>query len=80
MIIADVLERARSTEADAIVDAIRKTEYRDPIMVSAGPVVFNEVGDNANASTAMIQIREQKPQVVWPRDAAEIAYVFPVKR
>jgi hypothetical protein len=49
-------------------------------MVSGGPVIFNEFGDNANASTAMIQIREQKPQVVWPKDAAQTKYVFPVKR
>jgi branched-chain amino acid transport system substrate-binding protein len=80
LIMADVLERAKSTDPDAIVDAIKKTNYKDPIMVAAGPVVFNEVGDNANASTAMIQIREQKPQVVWPRDAAQTRYVFPVKK
>jgi len=49
-------------------------------MVSSGPVVFNDLGDNLNASTAMIQIREQKPQVVWPREAAQTRYVFPVKK
>ncbi len=80
LVMADVFERAKTTEADAVVEAIKKTRFPDPIMVSAGPVVFNEVGDNANASTAMIQIREQKPQVVWPRDAAQAKYVFPVKK
>jgi branched-chain amino acid transport system substrate-binding protein len=79
-IIADVLERARTTDADPVVDAIKKTQLADPIMVSAGPVMFNDVGDNGNASTAMIQIREQKPQVIWPKDAAQTKYVFPVKR
>jgi ABC-type branched-subunit amino acid transport system substrate-binding protein len=80
LVMADVFERARTTEADAVVDAIKKTRFPDPIMVSAGPIVFNETGDNANASTALIQIREQKPQVVWPREAAQTRYVFPVKK
>ena len=35
------------------------------------------VGDNPNASTAMIQILGQKPRVVWPQEAAEQAFVFP---
>jgi hypothetical protein len=40
-------------------------------------VVFNEIGDNPNASTAMIQILGQKPVVVWPKDAAEQKFVLP---
>ena len=80
LVMADVFERARTTEADAVVDAIKKTRFADPIMVSAGPIAFNEAGDNANASTALIQIREQKPQVVWPREAAQTKYLFPVKK
>jgi branched-chain amino acid transport system substrate-binding protein len=80
LVMADIFERAGTTDPDTIVGAIRKTDYKNPIMVSAGPVVFNDVGDNPNASTAMIQIREQKPQVVWPQDAAQTKYVFPGRR
>ncbi len=80
LILADVLERARSTDPDAIVDAIRKTSFAGGLMVSAGPVRFNEVGDNANASTAMIQILHQKPLVIWPKDAAQEKLVFPRPR
>jgi branched-chain amino acid transport system substrate-binding protein len=76
-IIADVLERAKSTEPDTIVDAMKKTSFTGGLMVSTGPVVFNEIGDNPNASTAMIQILGQKPVVIWPRDAAEQKLVFP---
>jgi branched-chain amino acid transport system substrate-binding protein len=79
LLIADVLERARSTEPDAVVDAIRKTRFTGHLAVSLGPVVFNEVGDNPNASSAMIQVLGQKPVVVWPKDAAEQAFVFPRK-
>ena len=76
-VIGDVLERAGSTDPDAIVGAIKKTNFRDGITVSNGPVVFNDVGDNPNASTAMIQILGQKPRVVWPKDVAEQKFVFP---
>ena len=77
MLIADILERAKSADPDAIVDAMRKTNYKDPLMVAAGPVMFNELGDNSNAIPAMIQILGQKPVVVWPRDAALQKFVFP---
>lgn len=76
-LVGDALERAGSTEADAIVAAIKKTSFKDGVTVSNGPVVFNEVGDNPNASTAMIQILGQKPRVVWPREVAEQKFVFP---
>src|SRR5881397_2560307 len=49
-VIADVLERAKSTDPDAVVDAMKKTSYKDNLMISTGPVVFNEIGDNPNAS------------------------------
>ena len=76
-LVGDALERAGSTEPDAIVAAIKKTNFKDGVTVSNGPVVFNEVGDNPNASTALIQILGQKPRVVWPREFAEQKFVFP---
>jgi branched-chain amino acid transport system substrate-binding protein len=79
-VIADVLERAASTDPDAVVAAIRKTSFAGGMTVSTGPVVFNEVGDNPNASTAMLQILGQAPRVVWPRDVAEQKFVFPRPR
>lgn len=76
-VIADVLERARSVDADALVDAIKKTAFNDPIMVSAGPIRFNDVGENVGATTAMVQIVKNKPLVVWPKDGAQAQPVFP---
>ncbi|HEU5322613.1 MAG TPA: ABC transporter substrate-binding protein [Methylomirabilota bacterium] len=76
-VLADVFERARSTDPDAVVDALRKTNYKDNLMVSTGPVVFNEIGDNPNAAPAMIQILGQKPVVVWPKALAAQKFVFP---
>ena len=77
LVVADALERAKSTDPDIVVDAIKKTHFAGNLMVSAGPVVFNEIGDNPNASTAMVQILGQKPVVVWPKEAAEQKAVFP---
>jgi branched-chain amino acid transport system substrate-binding protein len=77
MLIADILERAKSADPDTIVDAIKKTNWAGGLMQYAGPVVFNEIGDNPNAVTTMIQILGQKPVAVWPKEAALQKFVFP---
>jgi len=77
LLIADVLERAKSTDPDAIVEAIRKTNWSAGLMQYAGPVVFNETGDNPNAVTTMLQILGGKPVAVWPKEAALQKFVFP---
>ena len=76
-VLADVLERAKSTDADAIVDALRKTNYTAGLMQYDGPISFNEIGDNPHAIPTMIQILGQKPSAVWPKDAAMQKFVFP---
>lgn len=77
MLIADVLERAKSTDPDAIVEALRTSNWSGGLMQYAGPVVFNEIGDNPNAITTMIQVLAGKPVAVWPREAAVSKFVFP---
>ncbi|HEX7212944.1 MAG TPA: ABC transporter substrate-binding protein [Methylomirabilota bacterium] len=77
MLIADVLERAKSTDPDAIVETLRRSNWSGGLMQYAGPVTFNEVGDNPNAVTTMIQILGGKPVAVWPREAAVQKFVFP---
>jgi len=77
MLIADVLERAKSTDPDVIVEALRKSNWSGGLMQYAGPVVFNELGDNPNAVTTMIQILGGKPVAVWPKEAAISKFVFP---
>ncbi len=76
-VMADALERAASTDPDAIVAAIKKTNFSGGLSVYSGPIVFNETGDNPNASTAMLQVLGQKTRVVWPKDVAEQRFVFP---
>ena len=80
-VIADALERASTIDdPDAIVDALKKTSYTAGLMQYAGPITFNEVGDNPNAVPTMIQILGQKPVAVWPREAALQKFVFPRPR
>ncbi|MGH7418646.1 MAG: ABC transporter substrate-binding protein, partial [Candidatus Rokuibacteriota bacterium] len=76
-LIADILERAKSTDPDAIVEAMKKTNYSAGLMQYGGPVVFNELGDNPNAIPTMIQILGGKPVAVWPKEAALQKFVFP---
>jgi branched-chain amino acid transport system substrate-binding protein len=76
-VIADVLERAKSTDPDAIVEGLRKTSFTGGLMQYGGPIVFNEIGDHPNAIPTMIQILGQKPVTVWPKDAALQKLVFP---
>ncbi len=84
LLIADVLERAARDglkldkwDPDAVVAAVKKSQFTGGLAVTAGPIAFNETGDNPNASTAMIQILGQKPVVVWPKEAAEQKLVLP---
>ena len=58
---ADVLERARSADPEAIVDALKKTHLATGVMQYDGPIVFNERGDNPNAIPTLIQILGGKP-------------------
>jgi len=77
-VIADTLERAaKLDDPDAIVVALRATNYTGGLMQYGGPIVFNELGDNPNAIPTMIQILGQKPVAVWPQNAAVQKFVFP---
>src|SRR5262249_20833903 len=77
MLIADVLERAKSTDPEAVVAALKASNYKDGLMQYAGPIVFNELGDNPNAVATMIQILGHKPVAVWPKEVAIQKFVFP---
>jgi branched-chain amino acid transport system substrate-binding protein len=77
LLIADVRERAKSTDPDAVVGALKASNYAGGLMQYGGPIVFNEIGDNPNAITTMIQILGGKPVAVWPKEAALQKFVFP---
>jgi branched-chain amino acid transport system substrate-binding protein len=80
LVVADVLERARSTDGEAIVEALRKTHLIGGLMQYGGLIAFNEGGDNPNAIPTLIQILAGKPVAVWPKEAALQKLVFPRPR
>ena len=79
MTIADILERAGTTDPDKFVEAARKTNIKDHV-ISGGNIQFDEHGDNIDASTAMIQIREGRARVVIPKEFAELQVVYPIPK
>ncbi len=79
MTIADILERARTTDPDTFVEVARKTNIKEHV-ISSGPIQFDERGDNIGASTAMVQIRDGRPRVVYPKLMAEIPVVYPIPK
>jgi branched-chain amino acid transport system substrate-binding protein len=78
-VIADILERAGTVDPDKFVEAARKTNIKDHV-VSGGPIQFDENGDNVGASSSMVQIRELRPKVIFPREMAEVQPVYPIPK
>ena len=79
LVLADALERAKSTRAADIIAALKKTYFKQDLMVG-GAVTFDEKGDNVNADTAMIQILGGSIKVVLPQKASEAKYTFPMPK
>ena len=76
MVIADALERAKSTKPEAILEALKTTNYKQDVMVG-GSVQFTPNGDNAGAATALLQVLKGEVKVVLPKDVAQADFVFP---
>nr|MBA2450694.1 ABC transporter substrate-binding protein [Chloroflexota bacterium] len=76
---ADALERAGSTDKEAVRNALAQTNL-DPrgIVPWSGPIRFDETGQNINVRPSLVQVLQSQLQVVWPRDAAVAEPVFPV--
>jgi branched-chain amino acid transport system substrate-binding protein len=76
LIVADAYKRAKSTNVQALTEAIRQTEIKNRMMIG-GPIKFNAKGQVEGNLSACIQNQGQKPVVVLPAAAAEAKPVFP---
>ncbi|MGH7855492.1 MAG: ABC transporter substrate-binding protein [Candidatus Binatia bacterium] len=76
LIVAEAYKRAKSTDAQALTEAIRQTEIKNRMMIGA-PIKFNGKGQVEGNLSACIQNQGQKPLVVLPPVAAEAKPVFP---
>jgi branched-chain amino acid transport system substrate-binding protein len=76
LIAADAYKRAKSTDAQALTEAIRTTEIKNRMMIGA-PIKFNAKGQVEGNLSACIQNQGQKPVVVLPAPSAEAKPIFP---
>lgn len=76
-LIADALERAGSADPVAVRDALSETSYEDPLLAFAGPIEFDDTGENVNAIPIVMQVHDGEPRQVWPEQFAEVDLVFP---
>ncbi|MPZ31557.1 MAG: ABC transporter substrate-binding protein [Rhodospirillales bacterium] len=68
---------AKSTKADALMDALRKTRI-DQHVIIGGPIQFDAKGQNVNIKAAAVENLKRKPTVVLPLEAAAAPLVFPM--
>ncbi len=84
-VLADALERAKSTDPKAIRDALAKTKLdKGPAMiVGYNAIEFDETGQNKHAALVMVQINDigkgMERLTVWPKVSRRANYkpVFP---
>ena len=78
-IIKDVLERAKSWNADDLRDAFRKTN----MMTAFGPIKFEDKEGYTNQNfmdTLVMQVIKGKHETIWPQKYASEKYVYPIPR
>jgi branched-chain amino acid transport system substrate-binding protein len=77
--LADAINRAGSTDAEKIRDALTKTDLKpDQLMMGYQGVKFDQTGQNILASTYLIQLRGKKYDLVWPETAANAKLQWPM--
>ena len=77
MLLADAINRAKSTERAAITDALASSTFSDHFM-PYGPTKFVN-GQNTGAQPLMTQVLKNDIKVIVPRDYREVEPVFPLR-
>jgi branched-chain amino acid transport system substrate-binding protein len=77
LVAADAYARAKTTSPAEYMSALRKTKIEHHIMVG-GPIEFDEKGQNNGIVSVGLQNRGGRAVVVLPKEAAELAPVFPM--
>ena len=76
-LLADAIDRAKSTDRAAIIDALNKSTFSDHIMPYGATKFVN--GQNMGAQPLMTQVYKNDIKVIIPRDYREIDPTFPLK-
>lgn len=79
MVLRDALERAGTTDRDAVRDALAETEIcGERNILPYDCIRFDESGQSPEAQLAILQIRDGEHTTVWPEAAAASEPVWPV--
>jgi branched-chain amino acid transport system substrate-binding protein len=76
-LLADALERAKSSDRAAIIAALETSTFSDHFL-PYGPTKFVN-GQNTGAQPLMTQVLDNDIKVIVPRDYREADPVFPLK-
>jgi len=79
LVIADALERAGSTDNEAVRNALVATKLEKKTSIG-GPIQFDQKGDNIGAGSALMQLQRGKSKVVYPSGFAMAKAVYPVPK
>lgn len=75
-VIADAIDRAKSSEPAKIRDAIAESKL-DSLMAQSGPIVFDEKGENKGAIPILMQVQKGVINQVWPKELAQGDPAYP---
>jgi len=75
-VLIDAIERAGSTDREAVMEALRETNYSDHILPQDA-IKFDEKGQNINARAVLNQIDDNESKVVYPEEYQERKFVYP---
>lgn len=77
-IIAAGLEEGADTNPEALRNSIAALSIEDPLVANAGPIEFDETGQNKNALAIVMQVRDGAIAQVFPEEFATDAIAFPI--
>ncbi|HET7400095.1 MAG TPA: ABC transporter substrate-binding protein [Intrasporangium sp.] len=75
-VLADAVERAKSTEPAKIREAITQTSL-ESLMAQSGPIAFDEKGENKGAIPILMQVQKDATNQVWPSNLAQAKPSYP---
>jgi branched-chain amino acid transport system substrate-binding protein len=79
MVMADAINRAKSTDAEAIRKALTETDIKgDQLIMPWTGVKFDQTGQNTLGRGILVQIVDGKYNTVWPFNMAARDVVWPM--
>ena len=79
-VLADAINRAGSTDAEKIREALTETDLKaEQLMIGYNGVKYDAKGQNEQASTLLVQLDGKKYVAVWPAQSAVEKLVLPFK-